>query len=181
MDEGTAQRARRRRDAVSRCEPFDCGHWGPLNCQGSACSEPTPDGEKTIAELPEPETPTVEPGDFAGLWADARISFFAKDFPKYASAEWRTLPPDDPRRIAGALEAAELWRRYGDEQELCDWLRRLSTSPEALARGRALAELDALARPKPAHQLRATPGWPPIRVPGQPGRYLYPQEGRRAA
>ncbi|MEV6212139.1 hypothetical protein [Kitasatospora sp. NPDC051914] len=28
----------------------------------------------------------------------------------------------------------------------------------------------------PPHRLRATPGWPPIAIPGQPGKYLTAQE-----
>ncbi|WP_244204224.1 hypothetical protein [Streptomyces africanus] len=130
--------------------------------------------------------PTVRPRadqavDPIALWATARAHALAPEFPKYGSPAWCSLHPGNPARLAAALEAAELWRRYGDEQQLLDWFASLAKSPEFLARGRALAELDALARPKPAHQLRATKGWPPIRVPGQPGRHLYPQEGRRAA
>jgi hypothetical protein len=131
--------------------------------------------------------PTVRPSpswdaDAVALWATARALYFARDFPKYASPAWTALLPDDPTRLASALEAAECWRKFGDEQALTEWLKSLNRSPEAIARRRALAELDALARPKPPHQLQPTPGWPPIRVPGQPGRYLYPpQEGRRAA
>jgi hypothetical protein len=131
-------------------------------------------------------TPTVRPrvdqaADPIALWATARAHALAPDFPKYASPAWCALHPSHPARLASALEAAELWRRYGDEHALVEWLKSLAHAPESIARRRSLAELDAHARPKPAHPLRATPGWPPIRVPGQPGRYLHPQEGRRAA
>ncbi|MGW0632443.1 hypothetical protein [Streptomyces sp. NPDC002758] len=64
-----------------------------------------------------------------------------------------------------------MWRRYGDEEELCAWLKRLGHMPN-LTETRSRAQLDELAKPKPPHQLRATPGWPPIRVPGGDGRYL---------
>ena len=44
------------------------------------------------------------------------------------------------------------------------------------------AEQQAMRQPKPAHQLRATPGWPPIAIPGKPGQYLtYEGEGQNAA
>ncbi|MFV0136372.1 hypothetical protein ACLGIH_24725 [Streptomyces sp. HMX87] len=131
--------------------------------------------------MPDPEPADVDPDVLTELWANAKAAWSARDFPKYGSREWIALGPEDPRRLAGALEAAECWRKYGDEEELCDWLKRLSSSPEAVLRARAIAELDALAKPKPPHQLRATPGWPPIRVPGQPGRYLTYTEGRAAA
>lgn len=119
-------------------------------------------------------------GAFVELWAGARTSYFAKDHPKYGSAEWQALHPDDPRRLAAALAAAEMWRKYGDEESLVEWLRSASRVRPSLAERRTRAELDAAARPKPAHQLQATPGWPPIAVPGRPGRYLRCEE-RRAA
>jgi hypothetical protein len=130
--------------------------------------------------------PTVRPPadhavDPIALWATGRAHALAPDWPKYGSRDWCTLHPSHPARLASALEAAELWRRYGDEHALVEWLKSLSRSRAPIDRGRSLAELDALAKPKPTHQLRATPGWPPIRVPGQQGRYLHPQEGRRAA
>lgn len=106
------------------------------------------------------------------LWADAKTYWTARAFPKYGSREWIALAPDDPRRLAAALEAAELWRKYGDEEALLAWFREASRPRTPLAERRTRAELDALAKPKPAHQLQATPGWPPIAIPGQPGRYL---------
>ncbi|MGW3663722.1 hypothetical protein [Streptomyces sp. NPDC005141] len=117
---------------------------------------------------------------FVHLWAAARTSYFSRDFPKYGSAAWQALHPDDPRRLAAALEAAELWRKYGDEEALLAWFREASRPRPSIADRRARAELDQAAKPKPAHQLRATAGWPPIAIPGQPGRYLR-CEGRRAA
>lgn len=119
--------------------------------------------------------------DPIALWATGRAHSLAPEFPKYGSPAWRALHPGHPARLASAIEAAELWRRYGDEQQLVEWFKSLATSPESIARRRTLAELDANARPKPVHQLRATPGWPPVRIPGRPNLYLYPQEGRRAA
>lgn len=121
----------------------------------------------------------VDPDVLTELWANAKTAWAAHDFPKYGSREWIALDPGDPRRLAGALEAAEMWRKYGDEEELCAWLRNLGRSVN-LTGYRTRAELDALGKPQPAHQLRATPGWPPIRVPGGNGRYLT-HEYREAA
>lgn len=116
------------------------------------------------------ETPDVDV--ITQLWAEAKAYWTARDFPKYGSAAWCALSPDDPRRLAAALEAAELWRKYGDEEALLAWFREASRPRPSLADRRTRAELDEAAKPKPPHQLRATPGWPPIRVPGKPGRYL---------
>lgn len=117
------------------------------------------------------------PPDAVELWAAARMAYFAGDFPQYASPEWLALPGDDPRRFAAALEAAEKWRKYGDEEALLQWFREAHQARPALADRRTRAELDtAVQRPTP-RPLVPTPGWPPIAVPGQPGRCLaYPRE-----
>jgi hypothetical protein len=119
--------------------------------------------------------------DRVQLWADAKILYLAGVFPKYGSPAWIELPPDDPKRLAAALDAAEMWRKYGDEQALLAWFREASRSRPPLAERRTKAELDAAARPKPAHQLQPTPDWPPIAVPGQPGRYLTCDARKEAA
>ncbi|WP_327282283.1 hypothetical protein [Streptomyces sp. NBC_01205] len=122
----------------------------------------------------------ISPDEFAALWAEARSLYFAKGFPPYASPAWRELHPDDPARLAAALAAAELWRKYGDEQALLAWFRDV-TARGYTAEGKSAAELAELRKAKPPHQLTATPGWPPIRIPGGNGRYLTYDEGRAAA
>lgn len=142
-----------------------------------------PDPHQTPATAPEhslttsvvhpaARLPDELPDVIAQLWADARSSFFAGGFPKYASPEWAALHPDDPRRLAAALAAAEMWRKYGDEEALLAWFREASRARPSIADRRTRAELDQAARRKPPHQLRATPGWPPVAIPGQPGKYL---------
>lgn len=160
---------RRRRDAASRSEPFDCGHRDPLDCEAEG-SGPAP----TL------EPADVDPDAITELWANAKAAWTVRDFPKYGSQAWIALTPDDPRRLAGALEAAELWRKYGDEEELIAWLKNLGRRPN-LIETRTRAQLDALAEPGPPHQLRPTPGWPPIRIPGQPGRYLTYRDSHQEA
>lgn len=112
-------------------------------------------------------------------------------WPKYGTPEWYALDTRDPRKKLALFEAAESWRLHQLREAEQDWL--LDNDPDEwarqnmeglraaaasttrrlnIARERTRAELDALAKPRPPHQLRATPGWPPIRVPGQPGRYL---------
>ncbi|GHF81904.1 hypothetical protein [Streptomyces thermodiastaticus] len=130
-------------------------------------------GGEAEATVPQPEgTSEAATADvLTELWANAKAAWCARDFPKYGSRAWIALPPDDPRRLAGALEAAEMWRKYGDEEELVNWLKNLGIRPNFVGH-RTRAELDALAKPYPPHQLKATSGWPPIRIPGQPGKYL---------
>jgi hypothetical protein len=157
----------RRRDAASRCEPFGCGHRDPLDCTAAGCGEQASQQEVS----PETESLDVDPDALTGLWANAKLAWTARDFPKYGSHAWIELGPDDPRRLASVLEAAEMWRKYGDEEELVAWLKNLGRSPNLIGH-RTRAELDQAAKPKPPHRLRATAGWPPVRVPGQPGKYL---------
>ncbi|MFJ2741876.1 hypothetical protein ACIO3O_19685 [Streptomyces sp. NPDC087440] len=168
----------RRREAVERCEPLDCGHQDPFDCaagRGGQADEGLRDSPETNVSPPDVD------GDRATLWADAKALYLAGDFPKYASPLWMTLRPDDPKRLAAVLYAAEMWRKYGDEEALLAWFRDARRGRDPLASRKTLAELDEAAQPKPAHQLQATPGWPPIAIPGQPGRYLTYTEDRRAA
>lgn len=134
----------------------------------------------TVTSLPQDEH-HIDPGDIVALWAEARTIFYADEFPPYASKAWRALRPDDPRRLAGALDAAEKWRKFGDEDALLEWFRDVS-SRSFSADAKTLAELTEARKPKPPHQLHATPGWPPVAIPGRPGRYLtYIDERREAA
>ncbi|WP_411143455.1 hypothetical protein [Streptomyces sp. x-80] len=136
--------------------------------------------------------------DPTALWAEAKISYLAGDFPAYGSSQWRDLPPESPQRLAAVLEAAELWRRHVAEQARLDDL--LETDPglwwqeatqdadeearRTLRRLRLSSFLDAreraeLRRPLPPHQLRVTPGWPPVAIPGRPGWWRHCRDGRQ--
>lgn len=164
---GTAAQLTNRREAAARCEPFDCGHRDPLDCIAARCGEQS----DSTSPSPGPEPIDVDPDALTELWANAKAAWSARDFPKYGSQAWIALDPGDPRRLAGALEAAEMWRKYGDEEELVAWLKNLGRTPDLIGH-RTRRELDEAAKPKPPHQLRATPGWPPVAIPGQPGQYL---------
>ncbi|MEU3045095.1 hypothetical protein ABZ705_00970 [Streptomyces sp. NPDC006984] len=122
----------------------------------------------------------LDGGEFTALWAQARAAYFGGDHPPYASRAWRALPPDDPRRLAAAMEAAEKWRKYGDEDALLQWFRDVSDRARyALDRSRAHAELVEARKPRPAWQLKATPGWPPVAIPGRPGWWRHHLDGRQ--
>jgi len=124
-------------------------------------------------------TGAIAPGDVAELWASDQITGLLPDdvqAPVYGSAEWALLPSTDPRRIAAVIEAAERWRRYGDPEDVAAWLAEVAAPRPPLHTLPTGEELAARRQPRPAHQLRATPGWPPITVPGGQGRQLYPWE-----
>ncbi|MFF3982694.1 DUF2742 domain-containing protein [Streptomyces sp. NPDC001828] len=141
--------------------------------------------------------------DAPQLWAEHQVTTLAEGardwtVPPYGSLAWSQLPPNDPRRYAAVIEAAEQWRRQAAEEERLDqladddpaaWYAEVTAgaNDEArrlagrLARMRTLAELDAARTHRPPHQLRATPGWPPVAIPGKPGRYLHPAPCAMAA
>ncbi|WP_415947740.1 DUF2742 domain-containing protein [Streptomyces sp. KLOTTS4A1] len=113
------------------------------------------------------------------MWAEQQVTTLLPHevrVPAYGTREWLQLPAGDPRKAAALITAAEMWRRYGDEQALLDWFRDACRARPSVADRRTRAELDAAATPRPPHRLRATPGWPPIAVPGQSGRYLVARE-----
>lgn len=136
-------------------------------------------------------------GEITALRAENQIAALHVDtWPIYGSPEWLQISPEDPRCYAATLEAAELHRRAEDERQRLDelmdddpetWWREITADANAYAAtlGRALAarqtaEERRVARDRttyrPPHQLQATPGWPPIAIPGQPGEYLTYQE-----
>lgn len=132
-------------------------------------------------------------GDITALRAETQVAALGVDnWPVYGSPEWLQLNPKDPRTYAATLEAAELHRRAEAERHRLDslmdddpeaWWREVTADANdyAARRGHAIAARKTAAELRAAaaraanrspHQLRATPGWPPIAIPGQPGRYL---------
>lgn len=124
--------------------------------------------------------------DPVALWASARVTQLLDGQdpkarpPKYGSPAWQRLRGDDPQKAAAVTEAAEMWRRYGDEDELLAWFReahRQARTP--LASRKTLAELNEAAKPRPAPPVQATAGWPPVAVPGRPGWSRHLVDGRQ--
>ncbi|MEI5008618.1 hypothetical protein RB196_16030 [Streptomyces sp. PmtA] len=132
-------------------------------------------------------------GDITALRAETQVAALGvEDWPPYGTPEWLQLNPRDPRCYAATLEAAELYRRTEAERQRLDdlmdndpeaWWREITADATAYAarRGPVIAARQtaeerriaaARASHRPPHQLRASPGWPPIAIPGQPGRYL---------
>lgn len=125
----------------------------------------------------------VPDDDPVSLWASARVTELLGDSatrpPKYGSAEWHRLAGNDPRKGAAVITAAELWRRFGDEEDLLAWFRDASRARTPLASWKTRAELDALAKPKPPRPVQAADGWPPVAIPGRPGWYRHFANGRQ--
>lgn len=137
-----------------------------------------------------PETTTVPPAAIATVWADAqlvRLLPAGASVPEYGTTEWASLPHTDRRRAAAVIVAAEEWRlEHRPDLTPDEWLREITadanayaaTLGDALARRATADELRARRARQhrtPPHTLRATPGWPPVRIPGGRGRYLTAQ------
>ena len=110
------------------------------------------------------------PNDVARLRAIAQITALGvSEWPPYGSFPWLRLPADDPRVYVATLEAAELHRThierlYAGAYEQAE--HHIRTAADALAARRETT------RTREPHRLTATPGWPPIQIPGRPGEYL---------
>lgn len=117
--------------------------------------------------------------DPVALWSSARVTELLDGQdpktrpPKYGSVAWQRLRGDDPLKAAAITEAAEMWRRYGDEESLLTWFREAHQARTPLASRKTLAELNEAARAKPAVPVQATAGWPPVAIPGRPGWYRH--------
>lgn len=150
----------------------------------------------TAPDTPVSGAPGVTPGAVTGLWAEAQFAALGVgEAPEYGSTAWLRLRADDPRRAAAIIFAAEMWRRHRAREAWLDqlidddperWFAIVTEDADAqarkaahvLARQPTAAEVAARrAQFAPSHTLKATPGWSPIAIPGQPGRYLvYDQE-----
>lgn len=123
--------------------------------------------------------------DPIALWASAQVTALkVKKWPAYGSVAWRDLKPEDPRRVAAIIESAELWRRHTNRDQWLDSLDDADWYAEVFGDARRVAShiitatrrirrfkeaKDERAKPRPAHALKATPGWPPVAIPGRPG------------
>jgi hypothetical protein len=117
----------------------------------------------------------------------------ARNWPTFNSRAWHTLHPDDQRKRAAVLEYAIRWEQYidalddpdMDDGEWYAWVFRDARAQAArlaaaLGRMKSFKELrDIRAKPGPVHEIRATSGWPPVAVPGQPGRWRHLVDGRQ--
>ncbi|MEV5506282.1 DUF2742 domain-containing protein [Streptomyces orinoci] len=158
------------------------------------------DRPPSIEVKPIPETDPsagITAGDVTALWAEQQFTALeVTDPPEYGSPAWIRLRAEDPRRAAAIIEAAEHWRRHVQREH---WLDKLLTDdPErwfhvvtqdadgyartiaaSLARRPTNEELAGRRQPVPVREVRATPGWPPIAIPGRPGWWWHCIDGRQ--
>jgi hypothetical protein len=118
-------------------------------------------------------------------------------WPRYGSIEWHLLPVQDPRRYAAVMEAAERWRKAAQEHHRREVLADLDPEAwhaEVVGDARAVAARavkplrtmrtaralkDARATYGPVREVRATPGWTPVAIPGRPGWWRHLIDGRQ--
>lgn len=128
-----------------------------------------------------------------GAWPDVTPP---KSWPVYGSPEYYAADPFGKEKRFSVFHAAEKWRvgrlreQWLDELPPDEWYaevfgdarRAAAQLIAATNRVRGFREIrDARAKPRQPWQLRATRGWPPIRIPGQPGRYLTYKQHQEAA
>ncbi|MEE1819327.1 hypothetical protein PUR59_30475 [Streptomyces sp. SP18ES09] len=91
----------------------------------------------TVAQVPD----DLEVADvLAAYWTEAKRHFLAHDFPQYATDEWRELPFEDPRKFAGLMRFAEMWRRFG--ADIAGELDEVLKPHQPIYQRPTLAELD---------------------------------------
>ncbi|WP_017239524.1 DUF2742 domain-containing protein [Streptomyces sp. SS] len=135
--------------------------------------------------------------DPVALWSSAQVTALGVEtWPAYGGLAWRALLATDPRKAAAIFEAAEQWRRHRAEADELDclladdpeeWFRRVTADADAEARriAPALAKRPTAAevRARVGHHaprtITATPGWPPVAIPGRPGWHRHLIDGRQ--
>lgn len=75
--------------------------------------------------------PDIDPAEvIRDYWAAAKQHYQSGDYVDYGSDDWKALPLDDPRKMAGLVAFAELWRRYNPE--IAEDFNRQLAHPEPL-------------------------------------------------
>ncbi|WP_405671491.1 hypothetical protein OG848_08255 [Streptomyces canus] len=106
----------------------------PIVPQGSDNAQPRPAGEPKVS----PETD--ETAAVRDYWHAAKARYQRGDYVDYGSDDWKALPIEDPRKMAGLVAFAEMWRKYNPE--IAEDLNRRLRAPEPLWQRPTLAELN---------------------------------------
>lgn len=73
---------------------------------------------------------TDETAALRDYWAAAKRRYKRGDYTDYGSPDWCALPIEDPRKLAGIVAFAEMWRKYGNE--IADDFNRQLAAPREL-------------------------------------------------
>ncbi|XIG77432.1 hypothetical protein C1N81_32025 [Streptomyces sp. SGAir0957] len=107
---------------------------------------------KGARKVSTPETDEV--AAIRDYWTAAKKRYKTGDFPDYGTPDWCALELEDPRKMAGLVAFAQMWRKYGDEIA-ADLNRRLQTPHDLWSRP-TLADLDQAHADMLARARRAT-------------------------
>lgn len=138
-----------------------------------------------------PSLPQQQPARVPGTWPTLPP---ITSWPEYGTPAYYNADPFSREKRFSVFFAAEQWRLQGvalDELDDVDWYVHVFGDARKLAaqilaatnRIRGFQEIrEARLVKREPHQLQATPGWPPIRIPGGGGDYLtYADERGMAA
>lgn len=89
-----------------------------------------------VGTLPE----TDDTAAVRDYWFAAKKLYLRGEYDDYGSDSWKALDIEDPRKLAGLVAFAELWRKYSPE--IADDLNRQLRAPESLCQRPTRAELD---------------------------------------
>ena len=104
------------------------GNDKPRHVRGAGGRRESAVGATPIVPQAKPET---EPAAIiADYWHAAKARYKRGDFPDYGSDDWKALPLEDPRKMAGLVAFAQLWLRFGDE--IADDLNHALQAPQEL-------------------------------------------------
>jgi hypothetical protein len=98
--------------------------------QSGPSSENAHGGASTATVAHAPDNAKTEAETIADYWRAAKAHYQRGDYVDYGSDDWKALPIDDPRKMAGLVAFAELWRRYNPE--IAEDFNRQLAHPEPL-------------------------------------------------
>lgn len=106
------------------------GHAETRQGQTGGFQEDSAAGGRRTTTVPHAKAETEQAAICRDYWSAAKRRYLHGDHPDYATPDWRALAPEDPRKLAGALAFAEMWRKFGDE--IADDLNRRLATPHEL-------------------------------------------------
>lgn len=95
-----------------------------------ALQEDSAAGGRPASKVPHANSEAEPAAILADYWQAAKARYQRGDYPDYGSDDWKALPLEDPRKMAGLVAFAQMWLRYGDE--IADNLNQQLTYPEPL-------------------------------------------------